>query len=289
MRKILFATDRCKLFKNIATDVWNRIQLAHDVNVDLPEIGITADILVDILQFSKYHISNFDVYAEKGWKENIYGSDINVFVETNIGQYRWFALQAKILKKNNRYDTLRDSSDLIMQWDKLTLLEGVSGCKGYYLLYNGKYDFSYSGADLCENIFNEEQFGCSLVEPSIIEELAGIKDSNGRYINPKFEDIHPHSAQPWRVLTCCYHDTNNFILYSKNEIIASNPNLKKVDFYKKNEDSNLDLNENEKTNDKSFKIVEGNKINMACKEANWNPSLSIIVSRTDGLIQSNYE
>lgn len=289
MRKILFATDRCKLFKNIATDVWNRIQLAHDVNVDLPEIGITADILVDILQFSKYHIANFDVYAEKGWKENIYGSDINVFVETNIGEYRWFALQAKILKKNNRYDTLRDSSDLIMQWDKLTLLEGVSGCKGYYLLYNGKHDFSYSGSDLCKNIFNEEQFGCSLVEPNIIEKLAGIKDSYGRYINPKFEDIHPHSAQPWRVLTCCYLDTNNFILYSKNEIIASNPNLKKVDFYIKNEDGNLDYTEDEKTNDKSFKMVEGNKINIACKEANWNPSLSIIVNRTDGLIQSNYE
>lgn len=285
MRSAIFATDRCTLFRNIASDVWNRVIYAHDVDMNLPEIGITADIIVDILQFSKYHIANFDVFAKPGWQEKIYGSDIDVFVETLPNQFRWFALQAKILKKNNKYDTLRDSSDSVMQWDKLKLLEGVSGCKAYYLLYNGKVDYRYSGFDLCGNAFNEEQFGCSLVEPRFIEALANQTSANGDFIRPTFEDIHPVNAQPWRILTCCYHDTTNFTLYTLEQILESNPNLNRINYNLQN--INTDIDEDSDTKDVKdvdiIPLVENNKINQGSREAKWNPVLRIIVRRTDSL------
>lgn len=99
MKKPIFATDRCQLFEGISREVWNRIILAHDIKVDLPEIGITSDIIVEILQFSKYHLANFDVYAKTGWNENVYGADIEIFIETNVNEYIMFGLQAKVLKK----------------------------------------------------------------------------------------------------------------------------------------------------------------------------------------------
>jgi hypothetical protein len=285
MSKPIEETERCELFEQIAEAIWNRIIRAHDVNVNLKEVGITADILVDIQQYNKKGIPNFDVYSRPSYDEKTYGSDIDIFVETNSNQYRWFALQAKVLKKNNRYDTLRDSSDGIMQWEKLALLEGVSGCKAYYLLYNGNDRYSTLGIDECRRAFSASQFGCSIVEPITIKKFANKKHPSGNFKNPKFEDIHPSHAQPWRILVCCYHDTNDSILYSMDEILESNPNFKKLDF------ENLEQMEGEENkiedidsrDNNELPIVENNEINAAVREAKWNPTLRIIIKRTDSL------
>lgn len=289
MRKAISATDRCKLFEGISSEVWNRIKLAHDVQTDLPEIGITSDLIVDILQFSKYHHANFDVYAKPGWNENTYGADIEIYVETNVNNYVMFALQAKVLKKNNRYDTLRDSSDGIMQWDKLSLFEAVSGCKSYYLLYNGRNGYKCNLIDNCKNPFTQEQFGCSLIEPNVIKTLANKKSSSGRYINPTFEDIHPTYAQPWRILTCCLHNTQNFTLYSFDDIINSNPNLRRINYEldeitllsdEEKDESSSDKEKDIKDKNTDIPFVENNLLNSAFREVNWNADLRIVVNRT---------
>ena len=286
MKRPLFATDRCTLFKNLASEVWSKIIYAHAVGVDLPEIGITADIIVEILQYAKNHISNFDVFAKPGWNEQLYGSDLDIFIEVQPNQFRWFALQAKVLKKNNRYDTLRDSSDTIMQWDKLALLEGASGCKGYYLLYNGKFNYRNSNIDICKQKFAAEQFGCSIVEPADIKTFALKKGARGiRHVNPRFEDFHPRYAQPWRTLVCCYLDITNSILYSREEILASNPRLQKLGDEIANNNDDPD-NEILKTGGENLKngndipVVQDNRINIAMREANWDAGLRIITYAT---------
>lgn len=282
-KKPIQETERCKLFESIAEMVWKKIVRAHEVNIDLKEVGITADILVEILQYNKLGIPNFDVYAKPGWSENIYGSDIDVFIETESGLYRWFALQAKILKKNNRYDTLRDSSDGIMQWTKLAKIEAAASCKAYYLLYNGKDNFKYSGTDFCENDFVENQYGCSLVEPKYIEEIANKTSQKGNFITPTFEDIHPKDAQPWRILTCCLHDTTENKLYSSREILESNPSLKIVNQDKKIVDKE-DFNADQFKEKDKISVISNNSINEAARKAKWNPPLRIIVKRTDNFI-----
>jgi|GEM_PF-1709033 len=277
--KELHETKRCGLFKEIAESTWNRIIEAHEVGVDLPEIGITADILVKILQFSKSTLPNFDVFAKKGWNEKIYGSDIDVFVEVGSGLFVWFALQAKVLKKENRYTTLRDTSDTVMQWEKLVLLESRTGCKGYYLLYNGLKSFRFLGQDCCPIPFDQSQFGCSLVEPAVIKHFAERKKGK-RYVNPSFEDIHPDYAEPWRVLVCCKQRNPERTLYLLKEILESNPTFFQLgaEFLKKEQsvDESTD-----KASEKEIPIVPNNRINAACLEAGWNPSFRIIIRTTE--------
>ena len=263
----------------IASLVWEKISRAHDVNVDIPEIGITSDIIVNILQFNKKHNpSRFDVYAKPGWNEGKYGNDIDLFVETSQGLYKWFALQSKVLKKNNRYTTLRDTSDGIMQWDKLLLLEGLSGCKGYFLLYNGVADYHDVGTDCCLKIFDEKQFGCSLVEPCYIESLANKTSRLGRFTNPKFRDIHPQNADPWRTLVCCQSEYLEFDLYSLEDVINSNPTFERIDNKRNSKIADKEDDLNEKTKN-CFKIpvVKKNKINQASRKAKWNPAIRVII------------
>lgn len=277
--KALHETKRCQLFKEIAESTWNRIIEAHEVGVDLPEIGITADILVKILRFSKSVLPTFDVFAKKGWNEKMYGSDIDVFVEVGSGNFVWFALQAKVLKKGNRYTSLRDTSDSVMQWEKLELLESLSGCKGFYLLYNGLNNFHYDDADSCSIKFDQSQFGCSLVSPKDIKNLAEQKIGE-RYVNPKFQSIHPKFAHPWRILVCCNQKNYDRTLYKLNEILKSNPSLYRLkeEFIDKGEYDDELTNKNIERN---IPIVPNNSINIACQESGWNPIFRIIIRTTE--------
>lgn len=268
-----YDTCRCHLFEQIAADVWKRIIRAHQVGRDLVETGITAEIISDILQYTRTSYPNFDVYAKSSWNEAEYGSDMDVYVETKKDQYKWYALQAKILKANGTYTSLRDSSDGIMQWDKLRLLEGLGGCQGYYLLFNGVDNWCYNGADHCNNQYDELQFGCSIVKIEYIENVGQKKTANGQYKNPRFMDLHPTLAEPWRILTCCRQNTGGFTLYTKNQIINSDPKFKKMltpqDLYSINEN----IEEPRQPN------IE-NPIANASREANWMPDIKLIINRT---------
>tara|TARA_A100000171_G_scaffold46746_1_gene51925 strand:+ start:15844 stop:16719 length:876 start_codon:yes stop_codon:yes gene_type:complete len=282
----LINSGRCILFERIASEVWNRIIRAHDVNVNLREEGVTYDILVDILRFSKYHSGNFDVYAKPGYDENKYGSDIDVFVETSKNQYRWFALQAKILKSNNRYNTLRDgysTTNPSYQWDKLKLLEGVSGCRAYYLLYNGKprsKDYVFNITDHCSRPYTEDQLGCSLVSVQVIERLGLKRNVRGtRYVNPTYEDIHPNDSEPWRTLVCCMLDKAQVTLYEKAEISNYNSKFKPISEISLSED--IQDYEVDKEPSDDFNENTDNRIAVASMKADWNPTFKIVINRSD--------
>lgn len=278
MAKWVHDAERCDLFERIAASVWNRVGRAHSFNTDLKEIGITSDIIVDILEFNRTAYPNFKVYAQEGWQEKKYGSDMDVYVETNLNQYRWFALQAKILKKNNKYETLRDSSDNVKQWLKLRRLEKLSDCKAYYLLYNGKAVYTTKSNDMCDRDFNESQFGCSLIELDSIKRWVGSKSLGHRkkwiYVDPIFEDFHPRDAQPWRILTCCYHDKKAYKLYTIEEIVAANRNYEDLTRPLELEETKLDSN---------VDIPRDNRIINASNLADWTPGLRLVVRRTDNL------
>jgi hypothetical protein len=283
----LSTSARCKLFEDIAEKVWKRISLAHEVNVNLSEIGITSDIMVEILQYNK-GLTNFDVYVKKADNEKLYGNDIDVFVETNINEYRWFALQAKILKTSGQYDKLRYPSGGSLQWDKLLLLEGVSGCESYYLLYNGdgKNTYNYTGTDECGRTFSESQFGCSLVKTSDVRRIASRTNTKGQFIKASFNTFHHVLAEPWRILTCCYHQTAGKELYTLEEIKESTFNFKLITTIiddEENEEAEEDENENEKDEINNVNLNIDNPISKASQEAKWNPGLRLVIHRTDNL------
>jgi hypothetical protein len=292
-KKRIEDTLRCKLFEGIAEEVWDDIVYHHTVSVNKPEIGITAKIIADILNFRVAFAQNFDVYARAAKDEATFGGDIDIFVETKPGCYKWFALQAKVLFSDNRYKALRYSHNPIQQWEKLSTLERLAPCKGYYLLYNGKNRSVNSPiyTDSCYRNYRENQFGCSLVELDDVETVANNKNSNGQYNTAQYEDFHPKLAQPWRILTCCYHnDVENTYCLTLNEIQEDCKN-----YYPLKENFNDTLkseiidNESreEKESNSNGKDIDyfadmnlENKITKARKEAKWNPSYRVVIQHT---------
>ena len=288
MGKRLDNSERCELFEGIAEAGWNRITRAQSLGINLPEDGITRDIIVDILEYHAKSIPNFDVYAKPGWNENTYGGDLDIYIETNRGEYIWFALQAKILKKNNIYTTLRDGysvSNPTYQWDKLMLLEAVGGCHAYFLFYNGgESNFNYLNKlsplfDQCKREYLPEQLGCSIVKLDVVQKFA-LRKKGLRYQNPTFQELHPENSQPWRVLVCCHHELSEFTIYSLDEILQSQPKLIRLNTDGNQGGENDGEDEELKEDSDDFPVVEGNRINSAMLEANWNPSLRLIVNRT---------
>ena len=187
---------RYDLFTEIARRTWQRVANAHAVGANLDERGITADIIVEILTFyNKYKgkAPSIGLFVAKGQDEDIYGSDMDIFFHIKDDKYVWFALQAKLLKVGDKYTSLGDKK----QWSKLAKLEVDSGCKAFYLLYNGKRNYDKKDLiDRCRISFIMEDFGCSLVEPDFVEKQVGL----GR---KSFGDFHNTPAQPWRVLMMC--------------------------------------------------------------------------------------
>ena len=166
----LSATNRCKLFEEIANSIWTHIIHNQRVSVNVSEIGITMDIIASIRTHST-SIPNFGVWANPGYNENVFGSDIDVFVETKMGQYIWYALQAKVLAKSGRYRDIKTKRAGEYQWKKLDRLSAVSGCISKYLFYNGVSNYHHFGFDTCNRSFDEKQFGCSIVDTNKVENV----------------------------------------------------------------------------------------------------------------------
>jgi hypothetical protein len=295
MNNGILNSERCDLFKKIAEIVWKKIARAHKYNINLPEIGITKEIILELLEFQSTNVQGFDVYAKPGYNESLYGSDLDVFVETNPKEYRWFALQAKMLKKqktNSRYTTLKQGyskKKQHYQWEKLKLLEGVSGCKAFYLMYNGlkEDDSNFQSIDRTLKIngllstnssqsYTYHSLGCSLVNLATIENSVTLKGKNNRNINPSFLNFHPNFADPWHVLVCCQLD-KDIETYCYEEIIGSNG-----DRISLREDTRSAENQIFKKEDmnETFPQKE-NRIAKAMIKTSWDPKFRLVVRRMD--------
>ncbi len=135
--------------------------------------------------------------------ESKFGSDIDVFVEVSHQRYVWFALQAKIQKASGNYESWFHISNGSAQWEKLKFLEKLTGCKGFFLMYNGELGFRCNLHDRCHRIYSEDQLGCSIISLNKIPPVyRGILTNRSR---PNFSTFHTNLAEPWRILTCCEH------------------------------------------------------------------------------------
>ncbi len=187
---------RCKLFEEIANNTWKHVIRNHSTGVQVSEVGKTNDIVAEI-RASHLADNNIGVWANPGHLEIENGSDLDIFVETKVGMFVWWALQAKVLKRDGTYKGLTTLHGREYQWDKLRRLSEQTGCFSRYLLYNGLADFRMYMDDQCNRRFDEDQYGCSLVRLDDMEAIALDRV-------PRFRDFHPIYAEPWRIIPCCY-------------------------------------------------------------------------------------
>jgi hypothetical protein len=264
--KSLSLNPSCDIFKAIAGAIWGRISRAHMVGVNLKEVGITADLVAEILW--RYHKkgASIGVFVQESWNEKIYGSDLDVFIEVTKGQYAWFPMQAKLLKLNNIYDEIAiDPTATKQQWEKLLDLKKIATCYPFYLLYNGNNLLKNIPLDKCGSKVKGTQFGCSLVEPEKVAAIAISKHPKP----PKFDDFHPHLAQPWKILTCCpmFNFGSTYTIADIDKAMRS-----RGDKYRKlasfGQMNDIPYDEN---------TSEGNGIIIASREVGWDPSATFII------------
>lgn len=270
---LLHSSKRCRLFIKIAEDIWNLVIRNHRTNTQANEPGITNNIIAEIRD-NVLSFPNIGVWANNGFREIDHGSDIDVFVETVPGVYIWWALQAKVLRLNGRYEGVSDLHRGEYQWDKLVKLSTISGCVSRYLLYNGVSDFVFNSLDTCSRQFNESQFGCSLVKIDYFKRIALER-------NPNFSDFHPDLAEPWRIITCCINSIRGekVTLYSAAQI------KKAISYYpdsNKTSDFIRELKENQSVNDFSE-----NFINEISEELERKPEFRIVVRTTESIYLNN--
>jgi hypothetical protein len=262
-------SHRCRLFEEIASNTWKQVMKYHRHGIHLAEIGKTNEIIVDIKE-SNLGDRNIGIWAANGIHENIFGSDIDIFVETKPGLFVWWALQAKVLSVDGTYKGLTKASTLGYQWDKLDRLADLSGCFARYLLYNGVADYQYFAQDACKRTFEEDQFGCSLVETHDMARiaLAGV---------PRFDDFHPQYAQPWRTIACClmstkYLDVGYYSAAQIEDAVKYYPDRDaSADFFPQTIELEL----------KNLERVDA--IRVYSREAGWEPAYRMVLRSTRSL------
>lgn len=268
-----------QVFEDISTHIWKKIAYTHSLGHEAMEVGITADTIVTLLSERKKGVFGMDVYSRKGQNESKTGSDIDIFLQVDASSYIWIALQAKVLKKNQRYTTLRDGyteRNPSYQWEKLSELQRATGCIPFYLLYNGVNRFFYDGWDMTESRFREDQFGCSLVTIDVLKEFASnMNEGRENFINPQFLDIHPRHAQPWRILIDYTSKLKSLRTYSREELEQSNRNFTstapdKPEMRKMTHDIQDVFGE--------FS-ANANSITRRSRAVDWNPSHRIVIHK----------
>lgn len=192
---------RCTLFEHLAAYVWDEVSLHHQQNIHCPEIAITNKIIALIRKSGDNE--NIGLWANNAIKEKVHGSDIDIFIEGETNQFHWYALQAKIMTQDKRYEGIHRKR----QWEKLSLLQSISGCIPFFLFYNGQQENNFTSNDPAE-----KQYGCSIVPVKEISTLAA------KYAKLKYSDLHPKIARPWRELVCENIHNGNGRTYSVNQI-----------------------------------------------------------------------
>ncbi len=203
----LETSNRCHLFEIISEYVWDAIVENHKMSVDKAEIGITKDIVALIRRHHSTN-QNFGIWSNEAIDEDQYGSDIDVFVETEMNHFLWYALQAKVLKQDGKYERLLAKR----QWEKLSVLQNLSGCIPFFLFYNGVDKHIGTFKDCCLRNVSEKQLGCAIVAIDHVEQMALTKSRAG------YSDFYPKRTHPWRELVCCASRRKNGTLYLLTEV-----------------------------------------------------------------------
>jgi len=273
----IYAKDTCELFRKISKSVWDKIIFNHSVDTEVSEIGLTNDIIATLRNYSNRK-KNIGIWANKGDKEKLYGSDIDIFIEKGFGQFVWYAMQAKVLRLNGGYDDVDTKRNGEYQWDKLKRLKKLTACETKYLFYNGVQDFSYSSKDFCKKRFQSHQFGCSIADSEKVKKimLDPTKFCINKLLNekfPHFKDFHPSIASPWREIVCCNinEDSKLFLPIQIATALKQYKKLSKEKFFSTNIFDNIQ--------NASISYETLNIISSSNEEVGRKPRIAIVVKK----------
>lgn len=151
-----------KLYKDIATDVWNRMKFADITRSKISETTLTENLLYMI---NKYRNASKDnsVQILESTNEKTNGNDLEIYLEITKNRYILLAIQAKKLHiKKQKYTTINHKVKTNYQIDLLLNYASDKEGLALYLLYNYAQHCTYT---------NKEYFGCTLIEALNIKDI----------------------------------------------------------------------------------------------------------------------
>lgn len=260
----------CELFEELSANIWRGVSENNANGNELSEDGITKNKIVSSIQ--RYVKSTRDrrIFAQKAIDEKRRGADLEIYIEVDHDSYLRFIFQAKVLKRDGKYNDVAHSNSKYggMQWDLLQKFAKIAGCQAYYLFYNGVAGFKHSGTD-CFGNYDQEQLGCSIVEIRYVKNYCLQKNVSKVPYNIAI----PFSL-PWRVIPCCYKTLKPGALILGHRLYSST-------------DIDMDSSFNEIFGERSSPFIgdpehaESEKLNVRLLNVGWAPSVRIVISQSE--------
>lgn len=180
-----------KWFQEFSFDTWSRLELTRrSKSIKTNEVTITQNLIYNCFLLSRQFDLPIQVYEARN--ESINGNDIEFAIETEKG-YVLLPTQAKIIKSNNKYDTISHKTNGLYQINLLEKygkqVEGIP----LYLFYNSlDVTEDEEKIKLLTNEVELESYGCSIAKLSFLKQFI----DNDQWRIPSFWDIHPNNGIP---------------------------------------------------------------------------------------------
>jgi len=148
----------CDLFKELSIDTWHRIKFARErIGFKIYETTITQNILITVEKFRiQNSIRNIRMFESIDESSN--GNDIELYIQSESGEYIFFPVQAKIIVHSNK--SLKDGKYAAFKGSQFDSLKKYAITKKgipIYLFYN------YSSH------IGDPSFGCLVYRASDLE------------------------------------------------------------------------------------------------------------------------
>lgn len=268
--------------KLFSLETWDRISFARSrVGLKIYETTITQNLLLNITAFAETEILPIEIFEATSEKSN--GNDVEIVIEIEENKYIILPCQAKIIKKNKKYSSIKhkvgktkDQIDLLIQY-----AQKVKGIP-IYLFYNFFDENSY-----LENVekeirkryrsFNYEHYGCSIASAhSIKNNFKGLSlEGNIKWKIPSFKDLHPSIAVPLYFIAL----NHNLDSFKKLFLTASTP-IQSVKVYSRDEIVNTNLWRNfHSTPSIGYITPQGGSFKNVTSSKQFTPSFRVILHK----------
>jgi len=182
-----------KVLEGLSIDTWERLRDAKTFDVRFGEETITDLLLLD-LKRKAFHMTS--VIQTSKYEEKDTGTDWEWWLG-HSGRWLRLAIQAKKLKRNERYDSLGHKVNTKRQIDLLDSYAAANNALPMYCFYNHTNSSPSPDAWQCCASFDAKQLACTLTSSTVIQDALKVR---GR-CNFTWVHAQPQSL-PWRCVTC---------------------------------------------------------------------------------------
>jgi hypothetical protein len=182
-----------KVLEGLSVDTWERLRDARTFEIRFGEETITDLLLLDLKRkaFKTTSIVQTSKYEEKNT-----GTDWEWWLG-HPGKWLRLAIQAKKLKRKDRYDSLGHKVSKKHQVDLLEEYAEANNAVPMYCLYNHLEKSPTATSWQCCASLDTYQLACTLTSSAVIQDALKVR---GRC---NFEWIHEQpQSLPWRCVTC---------------------------------------------------------------------------------------